>query len=631
MAIDTRIVRAAIHPGIGVARVGNSATEYFIGPEVLHPEPMAPGAMRDAQGHLKRQAARFRIYGYNAAGEAVTELTAANASIEWDVELANCKSAWYEFQIALDIPEAATAPPSNLRNGGVLKNRASLAIRPGVRKISGRSSQGGPQCCFDNGKFEATTVYLGELRTDAEGRLLVLGGHGKSGSSDGKPPRHFGNNDGWYDDIADGPVHAKVKVGGEVLPVDAAWVVVAPPNYAPEQRSVRTMRDLMEDVWIRAGICLLPQRASFRHHILPILRRMTDLQWVNKGFAAQFGWGGPACADDRAWIAKMVSTAPLSHALRRQVANAFRRFDRDGPSPQPWPWLYGDAMALPPAPSPRQHSALTDTQLRMLDLWAAGDFDADWVPGQKEPGSLDKVDVKLQPAALDAAAMDFCIADAFHPGCELTWPMRHASLYRAPYRIREAAPSTTGPHTYGSQLTPAIALSVGGPLHAQPPGGLTRWLAVPWQTDSASCRSGYYAGYGPRYDPYVPSFWPARVPNQVLTEAAYEHVMDERLPLEDRIAAFNERRPWTRTLGHADLYGQMANMVTNFHKMGVIEQRPGVARSTHFPPRMQVEVRIVPRSAADGPAAGVPIIEPFDPVNEQQLQHMSAPKPARKS
>src|SRR5256885_17134260 len=53
--------------------------------------------------------------------------------------------------------------------------------------------------------------------------------------------------------------------------------------------------------------------------------------------------------------------------LRQQVANAFRRFDRDGASPQPWPWLYGDAMAVPPADTPRQHAALTATQLRMLD------------------------------------------------------------------------------------------------------------------------------------------------------------------------------------------------------------------------------------------------------------------------
>jgi hypothetical protein len=39
-------------------------------------------------------------------------------------------------------------------------------------------------------------------------------------------------------------------------------------------------------------------------------------------------------------------------------------------------------------------------------------------------------------------------------------------------------------------------------------------MAVPWQTDTASCRSGYDLSY----DPYVPAFWPARVPNEVLTK-----------------------------------------------------------------------------------------------------------------
>lgn len=35
--MDTRIVRASIHPAIGIARLGNSATEFFIGPEVAEP------------------------------------------------------------------------------------------------------------------------------------------------------------------------------------------------------------------------------------------------------------------------------------------------------------------------------------------------------------------------------------------------------------------------------------------------------------------------------------------------------------------------------------------------------------------------------------------------------------------
>ena len=34
---DQGIVRAAIHPAIGIARVGDAETEFFIGPELTAP------------------------------------------------------------------------------------------------------------------------------------------------------------------------------------------------------------------------------------------------------------------------------------------------------------------------------------------------------------------------------------------------------------------------------------------------------------------------------------------------------------------------------------------------------------------------------------------------------------------
>src|SRR5262249_61770640 len=107
---DSTIVRAAIHPSIGVARLGNSRDEYFLAPEIVNPPPERPGFYRDPTGGLKRQAVRFRVYGLNEQGIAATELTQSNAEIAWTVHLANKKAAWYQFQIALDIPEAQSAP-----------------------------------------------------------------------------------------------------------------------------------------------------------------------------------------------------------------------------------------------------------------------------------------------------------------------------------------------------------------------------------------------------------------------------------------------------------------------------------------------------------------------------------------
>lgn len=100
-------MRAAIHPAIGVARVGYSR-DYLVGPQVIDPDPMRPGNYRDGQGALKREAAEFRVYGYNAAGEAVGEIDADNGLIGWDVHLANEKAAWYRWRIAMDIGKAAT-------------------------------------------------------------------------------------------------------------------------------------------------------------------------------------------------------------------------------------------------------------------------------------------------------------------------------------------------------------------------------------------------------------------------------------------------------------------------------------------------------------------------------------------
>jgi outer membrane autotransporter protein len=77
---DGRIVRAAIHPAIGIARVGNSPDEYYFGPEIPGGLPIAPDGYKDASGAMKRQAARFRVFGLDAQGQVVRELTARDAT-----------------------------------------------------------------------------------------------------------------------------------------------------------------------------------------------------------------------------------------------------------------------------------------------------------------------------------------------------------------------------------------------------------------------------------------------------------------------------------------------------------------------------------------------------------------------
>src|SRR5262245_34879770 len=105
----SRVAACKIHPGIGIARVGNSPDEYFIGPECpTDPRDIAipPGGYKDASGRVKRQAARFRIYAYGKDGEIIGELPvrgpgdrngSAKAQVEWKVHLKNKKGAWFKI------------------------------------------------------------------------------------------------------------------------------------------------------------------------------------------------------------------------------------------------------------------------------------------------------------------------------------------------------------------------------------------------------------------------------------------------------------------------------------------------------------------------------------------------------
>jgi hypothetical protein len=282
-------------------------------------------------------------------------------------------------------------------------------------------------------------------------------------------------------------------------------------------------------------------------------------------------------------LARLSKNTPDDRELRKTIANQFRVFERDSWAQQPWPWSYGDAMNIPPEKTPRQNTALTNLQLTMLQQWAAGDFEADYDQTAQPPRNLGDVPVAEQPDMLTRAAMEFCLADAFHPGCEMTWPMRTWSLYMAPFRIQHTIPEWIEPDYGAGMIQDTLSLK-NGPLAAQVPGGLTRWMAVPWQTDTASCWSGYQKSY----DPYTPTFWPARVPNQVLTTENYDIVTDTKQPLSERLAAFANRAEWIRPLGYKSYLDQINNMIAQYGDMGVVEQRPGPGDS-HFPSMLEVE------------------------------------------
>ncbi|MFE3774679.1 LodA/GoxA family CTQ-dependent oxidase [Streptomyces sp. NPDC059122] len=592
--MDQQIVQVKIHPAIGIARVGNSEQTPFIGPESPDQPALPVGSYKDREGKVVKQAARFRIYGYNKAGQVVRELKLGKdgvTEIKWSVHVANKKAAWYQFHMPLDIPEAAGLAPDQRgrRNAKITGDtRKKLVIDAGRQTLKATQQE---TAVFD-GRIMDRSVRLGSAATQADGRLVVVGGDGASASFTDPPGEITGvaNNDTWYDNVSDGPITAEVTIDGATRTASPAWVVVGPPHYAPGVKTVRTLYDLLFDVFVAEKTLVLEEPPSYPKHIEPLLSRFCELQWVNHGFATQFGWKGPHFFVDPALRKRLNDPSETSHDLRRQVYHQMRDYDRDGTSPVPWPWIYGDAMTSGKATSVRQHLSLSPTQDRQLAAWAEGNF----VPGEPLTGhpDVDQAPVGEQPDLLDRAALDNCAADAFHPGSEITWPIRHKTMFSEPFRILHRG-ADNPERDYGDVLTFEDLVSKNGPLYAQGPGDLTRWMAAPWQCDTASCRFGYQvrSGLGPRYSPYLPTFWPAQMPNQVLKKADFDIVNAKPSGADDtaREKAFENRAVWLRGLQGTDFNKQRKQMIGDWYKFGIVEPHEYTVGDGKFPRYIQVE------------------------------------------
>jgi L-Lysine epsilon oxidase N-terminal/L-lysine epsilon oxidase C-terminal domain len=588
----SKVSYCKVHPAIGIARVGGSE-EGFIGPEVPREvrTPPGPNGFKDKKGRLLRQIARFRIYAYDKSGAVLGEITADNADVTWNVHVANTKAAWYQFNEAMDIPDfdgsEGTPPKSEPRRNVDVKDaaRKQLVIDPGPRTISGR----GKKVALDGGKFYKKEVSLGELRTDDAGRLLFYGGRGVSASKDGKPADTFANNDGWHDDVSDGPVSATVRIGKKDVPVEHGWIVVAPPDYAPAVIAVITMWDVIRDACLPLDASLRPAKPSFQADIGPLFDRLAQNQWVNAGFGELWGNGG--FDDLSSLMATLASTAEFARPLREKMFSQFRDPAFDVIDDDAIPPVYGDSVNIP-AKDPREWYAVTKLQYEMLRQWAAGDFIPGWTAAAPPP--FDKIPLAEQPATLDRAALDYTIGGPFHPGCEMTWPMRQTIVYAKPFRVKlRQGP----PKDYGPELTSAIALAPGGPLDGSGPGDVSRWMAVPWQTDTSSC---LYAYTGWQENVFLPTFWPVRVPNNVLTKEQFDVITDAKRPYAERFDAFDyrNRQYWLRYLPPRENYEASINaFVKEFNEAGVVTTQTWTPAKTDlagqgFPKTMQVELGV---------------------------------------
>lgn len=473
-----------IFPSIGIARLGNSS-EFFVGPEVpgsLGRDIAAAGETEvkefsDSSHRKRKQAARFHLYERaTPTSPFVPASLPVGAKIRWTVNVANIKDA-----IVRPNP-----PPSTIPAGGLRPNRdpgrANRLIKSGDVQIEGKNTAGK----FLEGTHVVSPVRLGELRTDSQGRLLVLGGDGKSSSSPPSPlpvpplsrSDDFYNNVNWHDDVADGTVNAEVVLSnGTIEKATGAWVVVGPPDFARGSQSIVTLYDVMSQLAIFQGWIATPTATAFASDIFPLLHRARSLRWSHIDMNAPAGtavpepnWGTISSNDSQ-----LANTSAGNLTLRTQTSSQIKKVE----------------SLL------RQYKLPTFIKSH-LTRWEAGIFNGTWTG---PPPIL----ATPTPESLTRSALDGTAGQGFFPGIEGGRILTDPSIYLTPFDFRID-------HT------------------KLKPGDVTGLMAQPWQADFLKCANDWWPSQRPDIAPQSGGgfkLWarlgtPSRTPNH---QELVDHVM----------------------------------------------------------------------------------------------------------
>ncbi|NOK20070.1 LodA/GoxA family CTQ-dependent oxidase [Corallococcus carmarthensis] len=279
----------------------------------------------------------------------------------------------------------------------------------------------------------------------------------------------YANNNFWWDDTSDGPVTARVILqGGTSVEVTPAWVMVAPPSYAPQILNMVTLYDTIYDALVRARN-LAPDLygangfnpgyvPNFQAEIRPILARPAVYQWVaninSQGTAGHDGVVQPSGAPSNFF------------GYLRQPGH------ENDPTPALMPKLAGDDPLqgepnVIPSPSSK-YLTLTRTQYFLLQQFSKQLYSKDPPPASTVgPGE-----------ALDRAVLENCVGGPFCPGIEMTWLCRDPAIYEEPFRIKPMPPTGNAGLRWDTEPTAG---------HGLQPGDATKYMALPWQADFNEC------------------------------------------------------------------------------------------------------------------------------------------------
>lgn len=436
-----------VFPSLAVARLGESDCSCLPAHETsLLTQSGAPDRdqIRDFNQRLCRQAARFRVYSLGGGDEwcssVCREITRQAAEIRWTIRAVNSKAARPGLNPIAD--HSTLTPVTLICDSGEVEGRIQ---RPVVR--------------LEGTVFGEVCLCLGEARLEDSGRLLLVGGFGRS-ASPWNAPLTGAVNSGWYDDTSDGYVYAEVRFHGTTTwhRTRPARFVVAPPKYAPSLQSVVTLYDVLEQVAceISENYALWANRTvSFAANILPVLQRMSGMYWIEPSARLGYwpGVTGGGIEADRFRVLSDNDARPssLSWRTRHEVFNNLKN-----PA--------GGGGSLPISP----YTTLTPLQYERFRRWSVGDFVADWSASDK-PIAIDDLPPNQQLHAINRAYLESCCGGPFRPGVEVGPIIQSKQIYDAPFRVSASLP----------------------------PGSLTQELSLPWQADYVTCGMGAWPATRP--------------------------------------------------------------------------------------------------------------------------------------
>jgi hypothetical protein len=654
-----------IHPAIGIARVGNS-DEYNLAPETLtgmgerdqilgglpikpdsEADPITSDDLRDADGALRRQAVRFRLYAYpnttgpeswpTGAGEEITIGSVVDgrtvADIVWTVHVANKKANTFVLVEDPDQPQGITGyqngqlPP--IRNSqfpaagtdqpadklAVLndpKRVRALTIDPGPRTVSGvaaaavgfdRATMASylpadsatptvlpdypvsfPSDAFpDLDAVGGRIDTLGDIRTDSRGRLIFAGGRGKAA--------------GWPVDGAPAPLDDDVN--------NDQWFDDTCDG------PVRATLVFDDGSLVEAhGAWVATTDPGFAPQILNIVSLWDDIYdvWVRElSLVPELFFGGRYNPDYRPSFDSQIRPIFRAAALQQWTTNmnphaqsAHLELDAITAKTEPWSTSVAGLAAI--FRDPNQAEQYSNTTLMPLALGDANDsmlalrrtqyfFLTRWNAGTKcfQPGS----GPALGPGEfLDKAALMNCLGGRFSPGIDLTFVVRDPDIYLrdwqnsggGPFRIAAASLDYA---TAGSSRPLLTAGYVPEHVYAAglEPGDLTKFMALPWHTDYNSCAT-HPPSPNPAGNRRLFWSWPAQRPVAVYTAADLwvQDVGDTTVELGAQ--RWSVRGPGTDSYvpeNWGRFQPPISQMLDNWHRIGVVLQTPAIAGLT-LPP-----------------------------------------------